>query len=66
MAPVHDRMPVILSAEGIDAWLDPGNVDGAGLLGLLVPYPADEMQEWTVSMRLNNSRNEGMDLLSKS
>lgn len=63
MAPVHDRMPVILSAEGIDAWLDPVNVDGVGLQQLLVPYPADEMQERAVSPKVNNARNEGPELL---
>lgn len=64
MAPVHDRMPVIVSAEGIDAWLDPSNVDSRGLQELLVPYPADEMQERVVSTRVNNSRNEGPELLA--
>lgn len=63
MAPVHDRMPVILSADGIDTWLDPSNVDGNGLQRLLAPYPANEMQERAVSTRVNNSRNEGPELL---
>ena len=63
MAPVHDRMPVILSPESMDAWLDPVNVDGAGLQQLLVPYPADEMAQRVISTRVNNSRNEGPELL---
>lgn len=64
MAPVHDRMPVILPAEAIDAWLDPDYEDTTGLKELLVPYPADEMQERAVSTRVNSSRNEGPDLLA--
>jgi putative SOS response-associated peptidase YedK len=63
MAPVHDRMPVILSERDIEEWLNPGNVDGHGLHKLLVPYPADEMQEREVSTRVNSSRNEGQELL---
>lgn len=63
MAPVHDRMPVILPAEAIDAWLEPDNADIEGLRELLVPYPADEMQERAVSTRVNSSRNEGPELL---
>lgn len=64
MAPVHDRMPAILLSEGIDAWLDPKNVDGADLQQLLVPYPADEMHERVVSTRVNSARNEGAELLA--
>lgn len=64
MAPVHDRMPVILSAEGINAWLDPDYTDAVGLQEMLVPYPADEMKVRVVSSRVNNSRNEGSELLT--
>jgi len=63
MAPVHDRMPVILPENAIDSWLDLDNQDTDGLQELLVPYPADEMQEWTVSTRVNNARNENEDLV---
>ncbi len=43
VAPVHDRMPVILSGEAIALWLDPDLSDPARLLPLLAPYPAEEM-----------------------
>jgi putative SOS response-associated peptidase YedK len=43
IAPVHDRMPVILSGEQEKAWLDNDMVDVADLLSILKPYPADEM-----------------------
>ena len=33
MAPIHDRMPVILQPEQFDAWLDPENHDTAALTG---------------------------------
>jgi len=32
---LHDRMPVILSAQAYDPWLDPGNQDAALLVRLL-------------------------------
>lgn len=63
MAPIHDRMPVILPEDAVDTWLDPDNTDTEGLQELLVPYPADEMQEREVSKRVNSSRNEGPELL---
>jgi len=62
MEPIHDRMPVILPTDAIDAWLDPDNADD--LQELLVPYPADAMQEWTVSTRVNNARNESEELIT--
>jgi putative SOS response-associated peptidase YedK len=61
MAPIHDRMPVLLDAEHWDRWLDPENQDTAGLAELLVPYPADRMAERAVSTRVNDARHEGPD-----
>lgn len=62
MAPVHDRMPVILPTEAIDAWLDSDYADNTGLQEMLAPYPSDEMQQWEVSTRVNNARNLDPDL----
>jgi len=42
--PVHDRMPVILTARDEEAWLAPGNRDLKALLAMLRPYPAEEME----------------------
>ncbi len=41
MAPIHDRMPVILPPSAWDAWLDPTNDDTEALAKLLVPAPAE-------------------------
>jgi len=43
IAPIHDRMPVILSREQERVWLDSNMVDVSGLLSVLKPYPAGEM-----------------------
>ncbi len=43
VAPVHDRMPAILSGDRMALWLDPLVCDPARLLPLLTPYPAEEM-----------------------
>jgi putative SOS response-associated peptidase YedK len=59
MAPIHDRMPVILDAASWDTWLDPDNHDVASLRELLVPFDAERMQERTVSSEVNNARHEG-------
>lgn len=41
---VHDRMPVIVSKENEDLWVDPECQDQTKLLSILKPYPADEME----------------------
>jgi putative SOS response-associated peptidase YedK len=38
LADVHDRTPVILSAEHYDRWLDPGIHALESVLALLMPY----------------------------
>ena len=57
MNDIHDRMPVILSDEGCDRWLDKAASAGQ-LLDLLVPYPADEMQAFPVDHSVGNVRND--------
>lgn len=63
LAPIHDRMPVILRAADWGAWLDPGAADPAALLGLLRPAPDDLLIRYPVTKRVNNARNEGPDLV---
>ena len=50
MAPIHDRMPVILPRDLEDLWLDPEVQDAAVLTELLVPYPAEAMEAGEATM----------------
>jgi putative SOS response-associated peptidase YedK len=43
IAPVHDRMPVILSGGQEKAWLESSAFNAVGLRSILKPYPAEEM-----------------------
>jgi putative SOS response-associated peptidase YedK len=63
LARVHDRMPVILPPAQYDFWLDRKNEDVESLCLLLVAYPEEEMEVVPVSKRVNNSRNDGPDLI---
>jgi putative SOS response-associated peptidase YedK len=63
MKPIHDRMPVILAAEDYDQWLDPKIVDAARIQSFLKPCPSQWLQAYPVSQAVNNSRNEGEDLI---
>lgn len=54
LAPVHDRMPVILSRTAEERWLDPEPVGPGELKKILVPYPAGGMEAIPVSDLVNN------------
>jgi len=43
IAPVHDRMPVILSTDRESVWLESNAIDTSDLLSILKPYPSFEM-----------------------
>jgi putative SOS response-associated peptidase YedK len=53
LAPIHDRMPVILRAEAHDAWL---NGDTEFARKLLAPFPASEMNSHPVSYDVNHPK----------
>lgn len=58
MSSIHDRMPVILTPDAYDAWLDPHNQDAEALTGLLRPYADDDLTAVPVSTIVNNPRND--------
>ena len=60
---VHDRMPVILSANDFDEWLDPDQQDADALTGLLEPFDSDAMQMDMVSDRVNSVKNDDPECL---
>src|SRR5688572_3969459 len=62
MAPVHDRMPVILDEEAIAWWLDP-KAEPAELATLLRPAAPDDYELVPVNPRVNDVKNEGPELL---
>jgi putative SOS response-associated peptidase YedK len=62
VAPVHDRMPVILPRSSEDAWLD-RDVDVEEALALLQPYPAEHMHAADASMLVNSVKNDDPRLL---
>ncbi len=56
VATVHDRMPAILRPEDYATWLSPEEISPRSLQPLLRPYPAEMMQGYPVSPRVNNPR----------
>ncbi len=58
LAPIHDRMPVILPRSAYGLWLDPGMHDPKQLEPLLVPYPDEPMESYPVSKLVNDPVND--------
>ena len=65
LAPIHDRMPVILPRELEGLWLD-GSVDSIEpLTATLIPYGADAMDAYAVSPLVNSAANDGPEVLAR-
>jgi putative SOS response-associated peptidase YedK len=64
MAPIHDRMPVVLTLEGEERWLSPGPRSPGELMEVLVPCADDVLEAHAVSQRVNRpgEDDEGMIL----
>ena len=62
LAGIHDRMPVILSREGIAPWLDVETVGGPEALRLVRPCPEDWLDIGPVGSRVNSVANDDADL----
>ncbi len=63
IAAIHPRMPVIISQEAQRLWLDREVTDLDEILPLLKPFPDDRLRAYPVSDMVNDTRNDGPDLL---
>jgi putative SOS response-associated peptidase YedK len=63
VAPIHDRMPVILPPSAYDAWLDVATTGPREARDILRPYPADTMTAIPVSRFVNSPKNEGPECI---
>jgi len=65
IAPIHNRMPVILPKEKEEMWVNKDNHDIPTLISLLEPYPEKDMEVYPVSKAVNNPENDNSDLVRK-
>lgn len=63
MAAVHDRMPVLLDAQGVADWLAP-TTGLDRLLALLRPAPEDALRLHPVGAAVGNPRSQGPALIA--
>jgi putative SOS response-associated peptidase YedK len=60
---IHDRMPLMLTPDKYDAWLDPENHDHDALLRLLEPAKPGLLEAYPVSTLVSNVANNGPELV---
>jgi putative SOS response-associated peptidase YedK len=62
MSHIHNRMPAILQPSDYDRWLSPSDPQRPPV-DLVRPFDSEKMKAWTVSTRVNSTRNNELDLI---
>jgi len=65
VAPLHDRMPVVLEERDWDRWLDPDAPELDALVRLLRPAPDDLLVAYPVGTAVNSADNDGPHLVDR-
>jgi putative SOS response-associated peptidase YedK len=65
IAPLHDRMPVVLEERDWDRWLDPDSGDLDGLTHVLRPASDDLLVAYPVGTAVNTADNDGPELVER-
>jgi putative SOS response-associated peptidase YedK len=63
LAPLHDRMPVIVAPDAFEFWLDSQNVDAPTAAALITPAPDGLLALHPVSPAVNRTANDGPTLI---
>jgi len=66
VAPIHDRMPAIIRQEDYPLWLTKAEVEPPAVLGLLKPYPAEEMEAYPVAPGVNKPSHDAPDCIARA
>jgi putative SOS response-associated peptidase YedK len=63
LAPIHERMPVIVPEQAFDLWLDAASVDAEAAAALIAPAPDDLLEAFAVSTAVNRVANDNAALI---
>ncbi|HEX2654984.1 MAG TPA: SOS response-associated peptidase [Xanthobacteraceae bacterium] len=58
LAPLHDRMPAIITPDAFDFWLDHNKVDAETAISLIAPAPENLLEIREVSTAVNRTVND--------
>lgn len=62
LAPIHDRMPVIVPADHYADWLD-ARTPAPAVAEMVQPYPSSEMAAWRIGTRVNKAEEDDRAIL---
>ena len=65
LAPIHERMPVVVPPEAFDLWLDCAKVDAETAAVLIVPAADDLLEAYEVSTAVNRTANDNAKLIER-
>ena len=65
LADIHDRMPVVVSPDAFNLWLDCTNVDAETAASLVAPAPENLLEAYEVSTAVNRTANDNPDLIGR-
>jgi len=63
LAPIHDRMPVVIAPEAFDLWLDSARVNAATAAALIMPAPDNLFEAYEISTAVNRTANDSAALI---
>ncbi|MGH6663417.1 MAG: SOS response-associated peptidase [Pseudolabrys sp.] len=63
LAPIHERMPVIVPPAAFDLWLNCNEVDAKTAEALIAPAPDDLLEAYEISTAVNRTANDNPKLL---
>ena len=63
LAPIHDRMPVVIAPEAFDLWLDIARVNAATAAALIMPAPDSLFEAYEISTAVNRAGNDAAALI---
>jgi putative SOS response-associated peptidase YedK len=66
MEAIHDRMPAIVHAKDYARWLAVEETSPDAVADVLAPFPAEEMEAYPVSPRVNRPAHDAPDCIEKS
>jgi putative SOS response-associated peptidase YedK len=64
LAPIHDRMPVVITPEAFDLWLDCARVDAVTAAALIMPAPETLFEAYEISTAVNRTANDSPALIA--
>jgi putative SOS response-associated peptidase YedK len=64
LAPLHDRMPVVIAPDRWNDWLGENSIPASELHALLRPYSDKAMAFWAVDRKIGNVKNDSPDLFA--